>query len=506
MSAPHTVVVVGASYGGLPVAHALLKDVLPASGKEYKLVLINPSEEFYWKVGAPRAITRPEMLPMDKALLNFLPTFQKYGDKFQFIKGKVTAIEPDSRNVDVNTGDKIHYDQLVIASGTYFDNDLWSTSRGTDALRQEVQDLHKRLPSAQSILIGGGGPCGVETAGELGEAYGGKKEIILLSGGSRLLNRTHNQAPSKLSQQMLEKMGVTVTHNVLVKSTTKEGDKNIVTLSNGETKTVDVYIGAAGDKPNTSFVPKDWLNERGQVKTDANTLRVDVPGVTGVYCVGSVASYSDGSILDTKLAYTAAVESVKLDLNGESEWDANPVPRASANKNPRCRPENEEGLQEDPVRDAVRPGRLAAGCWSCFRLEAAQLHDQDGQGEGLHDRQRAQAYRRSSMKKSCLNQHVPRKFAISRDTLHFFWSSSERRRYGKGRWTARCTCHILHERQYIERNNISDLVVYSTEAKSFLNLFVSPSISLAPVLSDPAQPGSWRLRDGNDRHSIRNSK
>lgn len=315
--AAHTIIVIGASYGGLPVAHSLLKDVLPTAGKDYKLVLINPSEEFYWKVGAPRAITRPDMLPMDKALLNFLPTFSKYGDKFQFIKGKVTALDPTNKTIEVNTGDKISYNQVVIASGTYFDNDIWSTSRGTEALRNEVRDLHTRLPNAQTIMIAGGGPCGVETAGELGEAYGGKKEIILLSGGDRLLGRLKNQAPSKLSQQYLEKMGVTVTHKVQVKSTTKEGDKTLVTLSNGEAKTVDVYIGAVGDKPNSAFVPKEWLTERGQIKTDPNTLRVE--GAPGVYCVGSVASYSDGSILDTKLAYKAVVESVKLDLNGESK-------------------------------------------------------------------------------------------------------------------------------------------------------------------------------------------
>lgn len=314
--ATHTIVVIGASFGGLPVAHALLKDVLPTSGKDYKLVLINPTEEFYWKVGAPRAITRPDMLPLDKALLNFLPSFEKYGDKFQFIKGKATALEPASKTVEVNTGDRIQYDQVVIATGTIFENDIWSTSRGSQVLREQVADLHKRLPGAQSILIAGGGPCGVETAGELGEAFGGKKEITLLSGGERLLSRLQNQKPSHISQQMLEKMGVTVTHNIQVKSSVKEGEKFVITLSNGETKTVDVYISAVGDKPNSSFVPKDWLNERSQIKTDANTLRLDVPGVEGVYCVGAVASYSDGSIMDTKMGYKAAVASVKADLPG----------------------------------------------------------------------------------------------------------------------------------------------------------------------------------------------
>lgn len=320
--AAHTVVVIGASFGGLPVAHGLLKDVLPACGKDYKLVLINPSEQFFWKIGAPRAVTRPDMLPLDKALLHFLPTFQQYGDKFQFIKGKATSIEPAARTVTINTGDSVHYDQLVIASGTIFDNDLWSTARGSDALVAEVKDLQARLPNASSILVAGGGPTGVETSGELGEAYGGKKEITLLSGGDRLLSRLQNQKPSQSAQDMLEKMGVTVIHKVQVKAARKEGDKTVLTLSNGETKTVDVYIGAAGDKPSSSFVPKIWLDERNKVKTDGNTLRVTAPESAGVYCVGSVASYSDGSIMDTKMAYKACVESVKLDLSG-----AEPGPR-----------------------------------------------------------------------------------------------------------------------------------------------------------------------------------
>lgn len=318
--ATHTVVVIGASFGGLPVAHALLKDVLPTCGKDYKLVLINPSEEFFFKVSAPRAVTRPDMLPLDKALLNFLPTFQQYGDKFQFIKGKATAIEPAARTVSTNTGDSIHYDQLVIASGTIFDNDLWSTARGSEALVAEIKNLQSKLPNASSILIAGGGPTGTETAGELGEAYGGKKEITLLSGSDRLLSRLQNQKPSQSAQSMLEKMGVNVIHNVRVTATQKEGEKQVLTLSNGETKTVDVYIGAAGDKPCSSFVPKEWLNEQNKVKTDPNTLRVDAPEARGVYCVGSVASYSDGGILDTKMAYTACVESVKLDLSGAGKF------------------------------------------------------------------------------------------------------------------------------------------------------------------------------------------
>jgi len=144
-----------------------------------------------------------------------------------------------------------------------------------------------------------------------------KKEITILSGSSRLLGKLQAQKPGQNAQQMLEKMGVTVTHNVQVKSVEKVGNKMVLQLSNGETKTVDVYIGATGDKPNSEFVPKEWLNERNKVLTDEHTLRVTAPNATGVYCCGTVGSYSDGSIMDTKMGYTACVESIRLDLDGQ---------------------------------------------------------------------------------------------------------------------------------------------------------------------------------------------
>ena len=115
-------------------------------------------------------------------------------------------------------------------------------------------------------------------------------------------------------------MGVKVVHGVQVTSHHSEGTKDVVVLSNGETKTVDVYIEAVGDKPNSSFVPQDWVSEKGQIKTDAQTLRLDVPGVTGVYVYGTVASYSDGSIADVMFAKKAILETLRSDLSGTGKF------------------------------------------------------------------------------------------------------------------------------------------------------------------------------------------
>ena len=323
--AAHQIVIIGASFGGIPTAHGLLKDILPqleANGKQkYKVVMISPSTEFFWKIGAPRAIVNPKALPIEKVLVPIADGFRSYSkDKFEFVQAYVNSIDPATQTIQTSLSTSIHYDSLVIASGTSFESPLWHLSNGSEPLAAAMKELHERLPKASSVLVVGGGPAGVETAGELGETYGGKKEITIVSGADRLLPRLRNANVGNDAEHRLTKMGVKVINGgVKVTSTATEGNKTIVKLSNGNDMLVDVYIGATGDKPNNKFVPQAWLNAKGYVKTDPHTLRLDVPEVNNVYCFGSVASYSNGSVLDTKFALKPLLESIRLDLLGQRE-------------------------------------------------------------------------------------------------------------------------------------------------------------------------------------------
>lgn len=282
------------------------------------MIQIAPNEEFFWKIGAPRVIANPDALPLEKALIPIAPHFKNYSpEQYEFIKAYVTSIDPSSRTVHTSTSAAVHYDSLVIASGTNFSTAIWTVSDGAETLKAALSDIHARLPSAQSILIAGGGAAGVETAGELGEVYGKKKDMTLLSGATRLLPRLHNKNMGLDAQTRLEKLGVKVINDgIRVIEHSRQDGKEVLKLSNGETRTVDVYIEATGDRPNSKFVPQDWLDDKQRVKTDPATLRLDVPGVTGVYCIGSVASYSDGSVMDVKFAKGALLETIKLDLQG----------------------------------------------------------------------------------------------------------------------------------------------------------------------------------------------
>jgi apoptosis-inducing factor 2 len=327
----HQVVIIGASFGGLPAAQGLLKDIFPALAaarkQKYKVVMIAPNDHFYWKIGAPRMIAKPDTLPLEKLLVPIANGFKKYSkDEFEFVRAFATSIDPDTKIVSTSTNQNVHYDSLVIASGTTFSSSAWTTSNGLDALKADSKELHKKLPAASLILVAGGGAVGTETSGELGEAFGGKKELILLSGSSQLLPRLKNKSIGKDAERRLTKLGVKVMHDVRVTSNSETVDgKTCLKLSDGTEKTVDVYIEATGDRPNNSFVPQAWLTAKGFVRTDGPTLRLDVPDVQNVYCIGSVGSYSDGSAFDTKFALKALLESIRLDLLGKRETSSSSI-------------------------------------------------------------------------------------------------------------------------------------------------------------------------------------
>jgi NADH dehydrogenase FAD-containing subunit len=174
--------------------------------------------------------------------------------------------------------------------------------------------MHKRLPKAETVLIVGGGPAGVETAGEIAYLYK-PKEITILSGGTRLLPRMKNTPKAaKVAEQRLTSLNVKTVHNVRATSSTvlKDG-KVFVELSDGSSKTVDVYVDATGGLPNTSFLPAHWLDDSKRVAADSRSIRATKAPV-GVYAIGDVASYSKGIIPDATWTVPALGYSIWFDL------------------------------------------------------------------------------------------------------------------------------------------------------------------------------------------------
>jgi len=324
----YNITILGGNFAGLSIAHYILRHTIPAlkasnQNRKYRVTLISPSTHFFFKVGAPRLLS-PELAPIDKAFVPIDDGFKNYpADRFHFVQGEATDLAQDKKTISVALTESgqtitVAYDTLVLATGTTSNSALWTLHGPHLKSRATFKDVLLRLPSAQSITIVGGGPAGVETAGEIAAQYGHSKTITLLSGNTRLLHRLR-PAISRDAATYLAKLGVIVTHDLRLTAPAvldEQTGQTQLSLSDGSTHTTDLFIDATGGKPNTSFLPASWLTPKGYVETDVKTLRATA-APPHVYAVGDVASYSLGSIFDVNNAIAPLASSILVDLSAE---------------------------------------------------------------------------------------------------------------------------------------------------------------------------------------------
>ncbi|MCJ1289017.1 hypothetical protein MMC34_000549 [Xylographa carneopallida] len=319
----HEFLILGANFAGVGTAHYLLRHTIPAllkldATRTYHVTLVSPSTHFFWKIGAPRTLASPDLIPLSKAFGPIADGFKEYSaDQYSIETAAAVGLNPEKRTVTVELPSKdtktLHYSTLIIATGTSSPSAVWTLNGSHENTINAMKELHATLPSAKTILIAGGGPAGTETAGEIGSLYP-KAQTTILSGTSRLLPRL-SKATSNDVQVRLKKLGVEVINGLRVTSIKKlVSGATELAFDDGTTRTVDVYIDSTGGKPNTSFLPKDWLNENGQVLNDDKSLRLTVPGSEGIYAIGDVGSYSHGGFMDVKDGVAPLCSSIAIDV------------------------------------------------------------------------------------------------------------------------------------------------------------------------------------------------
>lgn len=298
---------------------------------DIKVVLISPNSHFFWNVAATRGIILGE-IPDDQLFLPIEPAFSQYpSGNFELLLGTAEAIHPETNDVLVgtNAGDKrtIHYDQLVIATGSRLASNLPLKPLGTHEMTLAAwTQLQQTVATANDIVIAGAGATGVEVAGELAAKYGAAKKITLIVSGSELLESQPDVLPSVRAtlDKDFRQLDVHVVRNTrVVESKIDHSEsRQILVLSNGSTLQTDCYLPVYGMRVNTSFVPKTLLDTEGNVKLDP-TLRVT--GTKNIWGIGDVGNLEPkqltvtdnqiihlASALDTVLSGSDAVKPYQL--------------------------------------------------------------------------------------------------------------------------------------------------------------------------------------------------
>ena len=343
-----SILILGGSYGGVSTAHYLLKHVVPhlPNSSTYRVILISSSSQAMCRPACPRALISDDLFPQDKLFVSIPRVFEQYNntnEKFRFIRGTATNVDHVQRTVQVTAAsgntETIEYHALVIATGASTASPLLGLNRDENYLRESWAVFRRALSSAKTIVIAGGGPAGMETAGELGEHLNGraglrsstlanpKVSITVVTAGSKILPALRPAIADK-AEGYLAKVGVTVIKNARVVAVTPSGagrddvtSKATITLENGKTLDADLYIPTTGITPNTSCLHESLLAPDGRVETNESTLRVKKAGPR-VYAVGDAASYARPAVHLILSAIPVLCANIKRDLllaAGQSE-------------------------------------------------------------------------------------------------------------------------------------------------------------------------------------------
>lgn len=311
-------VILGGSYGGVSVAHYVLKHVIPAlpDPDSYLVTLISASSEAICRPACPRALISDTMFPQDKLFVSVPAQFEQYpGERFRFIRATVTRVDHTKRTLSfrpVKGGEdeSLDFHALVLATGASTPSPLMGLNQGEESLKESWTAFREALAFAKSIVIAGGGPTAIEVAGELGEhlnrrpgcwwstGQDPKVKITVVTSASKILPQLR-PAIAETAERYLAQVGVSVVKNARVARVTPEGaggttdvtSKATVELEAGKVMETDLYIPAFGLTPNTSFLDQALLSPDGRVDTDPKTLRVTNAGPR-IYAIGDVSSWA----------------------------------------------------------------------------------------------------------------------------------------------------------------------------------------------------------------------
>lgn len=301
------IIIIGSSYAGLSTAHHLFQHVLPSllQPPDYRIVLVGTSEETLCRPACPRAMLSDNFFDQSKLFVDTAKQLEQYPPgKYKFVHGRVENVDIEQRKALVKKEDgsveELGFYALVVASGASTPSPLLGLNGGSaQDLNEAWQTLRKTLPKAKKIVIAGGGPAGVEVAGELGEYLNGTKgwlsstfsspstkpkvEITLITSGAQILPALRPSIAAT-AESYLSSLGVNIMKKVKVEQVSPPSSgtclaslttPTTIHLSNGQTLESDIYIPATGTQPNTSFLPSFLLTTTGHVKTNPSTFRIE---------------------------------------------------------------------------------------------------------------------------------------------------------------------------------------------------------------------------------------
>ncbi|WP_433513329.1 NAD(P)/FAD-dependent oxidoreductase [Nonomuraea sp. CA-143628] len=278
---PHRVLILGAGYAGMAAAIQL---AARTKGREdVQVTLVNPQERFTERLRLHISATGQQVAEMN------IPELLE-GTGARFVCGWVTAIEADAKLVRIDDDRVLRYDTLVYGLGSVADT---VTVPGVEEYAYALNSAHDAEVLAErlarlgrgTVVVGGSGLTGVESAAEIAERHP-ELNVVLL--GRQEPGATMSPRPKAYLQSALTRLGVQMRSGVEVKKVLPDS----VELAGGESVAADVVLWTSGTRVSPLAAAADLtVDERGRIVTDATLRSVSHPDV---YAVGDAAAIRQG--------------------------------------------------------------------------------------------------------------------------------------------------------------------------------------------------------------------
>lgn len=298
------IVIAGGGFGGITL-------VKKFRNKNFQVVLIDRNNYHTFQPLLYQVATGG--LEPDSIAYPLRKIFQGYKN-FYFRMAEIQRVDVNAKVLETDAG-PISYDYLILACGStnnFFGMDelgakampLKSVTDALDLRSLILQNLEQALePGADkeellNIVVAGGGPTGVETAGALCELRNHvlpndypeinfmQTRIILVEAGKGLLAGMSDFSSVK-ALHALQTMGV----EVMLSNPVKQFDGKKVTLADGKSITTRTLIWSAGVKgASIPGIPEAVLLRNGRVKVDRFNR---VEGENSLFVIGDLAFMSE---------------------------------------------------------------------------------------------------------------------------------------------------------------------------------------------------------------------
>ncbi len=232
---------------------------------------------------------------------------------------EVVSIDPQEKVCQTTDGTQIHYEKLVLATGSKPRLPRWLKGAGLENVFMIPKDkvyldmILGKLQDFQKIVVVGGGFIGVEMSDELHKRG---KDVTLVEILPHVLGLVFDEEIAAQADEILAARGVTLRTGVGIQEVLGDTQVSGVRLANGEELAADAVILAMGYAPNTKLAEESGipLDKLGFIKVD-EYMRTECPDIFAVGDCAEKRGFTTRKVSGVMLASTATSEARIAGMN-----------------------------------------------------------------------------------------------------------------------------------------------------------------------------------------------